>query len=76
MNGSSQLLEADQKPFALCPVCLRKISYYLGFEGEELQRYQELRRVFKLMNHRDNNFTREIELFERVIAKLKDNSLK
>jgi len=37
MNGSSQLEEADLKPFSLCPVCLRKMSSYLGFNGEELQ---------------------------------------
>ena len=36
MNGSSQLEEADKKPFALCPVCLRKLSCYLKFEGQEL----------------------------------------
>jgi len=36
MNGSSQLEEADNKPFALCPVCLRKMSSYLGFNGDEL----------------------------------------
>jgi len=53
MNGSSQLEEADNKPFALCPVCLRKMSSYLGFNGEELQLFKELRDVFKLMNHKD-----------------------
>jgi hypothetical protein len=53
MNGSSQLEEADRKPFALCPACLRKLSYYFGFEGEELSRYIELKEVFKYMNHGD-----------------------
>jgi hypothetical protein len=53
-------------------VCLRKISSYLGVNGEELQMYKELRDVFRLMNHRDpaQSFTREIQLFERVIARL------
>lgn len=74
MNGSSQLEEADNKPFALCPVCLRKISSYLGFNGDELQMYKELRDVFRLMNHKDHeqNFGREIKLFERVIQRLED----
>ena len=72
MNGSSQLDEADRKPFALCPVCLRKLSYYFSFEGEELIRYQELREVFRYMNHSDekNNFKREIKMFEKIIYKL------
>ena len=42
--------EADLKPFALCPPCLRKISYYLCFDGEEKQRYQDLVDIFKKMN--------------------------
>lgn len=74
MNGSSQLEEADHKPFALCPVCLRKMSSYLGFNGQELQLFQELRDVFKLMNHNDTqqSFRRELKLFDRVIARLSD----
>ena len=55
MNGSSTMEEADHKPFALCPVCLRKISSYLNFNGEELDYYRELRDIFKLMNHNDSN---------------------
>jgi hypothetical protein len=69
MNGSSSLVEADQKPFALCPICLRKLSFYLGFDGEEKDRYTKLREVFRLMNHKDHegNFTREIDMFEGII---------
>lgn len=72
MNGSSQLDEADQKPFALCPVCLRKLSYYLDFEGQELQRYRKLREVIKIMNHKDPNqcYQREIVLFSNIITSL------
>ena len=69
MNGSSQLEEADRKPFALCPLCLRKLSFYLGFEGTEIYRYQELKGIFALMNYNDThkNFNREIALFESLI---------
>ena len=72
MNGSSQLDEADQKPFALCPVCLRKMSNYLSFEGSELERYQDLRAVVVMMSYedRDKCFSREIELFDRIIMHL------
>lgn len=73
MNGSSQLEEADRKPFALCPVCLRKISFYLSFEGKEINWFNDLREVFKLINYNDNhqNFYREIKIFENIIHKLK-----
>jgi len=30
MNGSNLLKEADLKPFNLCPICLRKLFYYLN----------------------------------------------
>ena len=53
MNGSSQLEEADLKPFALCPVCLMKMSSYLGFNGEEHILFKELKEVFDLMNYKD-----------------------
>ena len=28
MNGSNLVTEADKKPFALCPICLRKLDSY------------------------------------------------
>lgn len=78
MNGSSQLDEADQKPFALCPICLRKLSCYLSFEGSELERYQDLRTIVVMMQHEDqgNSFSREIELFDRIINELYSVQLK
>ena len=33
---------------------MRKMSSYLGFNGEELALFIELRDVFKLMNHNDS----------------------
>mmetsp|Transcript_21836 Transcript_21836/g.33810 ORF Transcript_21836/g.33810 Transcript_21836/m.33810 type:complete len:82 (-) Transcript_21836:473-718(-) len=72
MNGSSNLEEADLKPFALCPICLRKLGFYLGFEGQEQQRYWELKSLFKMMNMKDpdGNFRREINLFEKILSKI------
>lgn len=74
MNGSSQLEEADRKPFLLCPLCLRKLGFYLGFEGSELERYREMKRIFELMNYKDShkNFTREIQLLEVITEKLRE----
>ena len=30
MNGSNLVTEADIKPFALCPICLRKLTSYFA----------------------------------------------
>lgn len=38
MNGSNLLAEADLKPFALCPICLRKIEAYLDIAGGIVER--------------------------------------
>jgi archaemetzincin len=32
MNGSNSLEEADTQPPHLCPVCLRKLQYTIGFD--------------------------------------------
>ena len=74
MNGSSSLDEADLKPFALCPVCLRKLASYLGFNGQELELFRELRDLYKLMNHNDSleSFKREIRILDRIIIVLTD----
>jgi archaemetzincin len=40
MNGSNNLPETDGAPMHLCPVCLRKLHYALGFDP--VARYQRL----------------------------------
>jgi archaemetzincin len=32
MNGSNSMAEADTQPSHLCPVCLRKLHYTIGFD--------------------------------------------
>lgn len=32
MNGSNSLEEEDVIPFHLCPVCLRKLHFSIGFD--------------------------------------------
>ena len=32
MNGSNHLQESDSRPLSLCPVCLRKLQYSIGFD--------------------------------------------
>ena len=40
MNGSNNLPESDARPLALCPVCLRKLHFSIGFDVVE--RYRRL----------------------------------
>jgi archaemetzincin len=44
MNGSNHLQESDARPFALCPVCLRKLQSSIGFNVVE--RYRRLREFY------------------------------
>ena len=43
MNGSNHLEETDLQPLHLCPVCLRKLQWSIGFDV--LRRYQSLRQI-------------------------------
>ncbi|KPJ81179.1 MAG: hypothetical protein AMS17_19795, partial [Spirochaetes bacterium DG_61] len=45
MNGSNHLKESDARPMHLCPVCLRKLHYSIGFDIAG--RYHELARFYK-----------------------------
>ncbi len=40
MNGSNHLKESDARPLHLCPVCLRKLQFSLGFDVRD--RYERL----------------------------------
>ena len=43
MNGSNHLAESDRRPLHLCPVCLHKLQWSIGFDV--LERYRTLERV-------------------------------
>ena len=45
MNGSNHLDETDRRPVHLCPVCLRKLHYAIGFDPD--RRYRDLERFFR-----------------------------
>ena len=60
MNGSNHLVESDRRPLHLCPVCLRKLQWSIGFEV--LKRYTELERV-----DRAAGFTDEVDWLSRRI---------
>jgi archaemetzincin len=48
MMGTGHLVEDFQAPFHLCPVCLRKLQWRLGFSL--LDRYRNLAESFQKMN--------------------------
>ena len=43
MNGSNHLAESDRRPLHLCPVCLHKLQWNIGFDV--LERYTALERI-------------------------------
>jgi len=45
MNGSNHLRESDRRPLHLCPVCLRKLQFIVGFDVEK--RYEALGQFYR-----------------------------
>jgi len=45
LNGSNHLQESDSRPLWLCPVCLRKLQFSIGFHVGD--RYGSLLRVYR-----------------------------
>jgi archaemetzincin len=64
MNGSNHLAESDRRPLHLCPVCLRKLQWSIGFDV--LERYRALERLT-----RADGFTDEADWFNRRIKFLR-----
>ncbi len=64
MNGSNHLAESDRRPLHLCPVCLRKLQWSIGFDV--LERYSAMERVA-----RTNGFDDEADWFSRRIKILR-----
>ena len=64
MNGSNLVSEADKKPFALCPICLRKLDVYceIGCDGGLQRRYSALVKIIK--KSRNKRFAKELQLFD------------
>jgi archaemetzincin len=63
MNGSNHLAESDRRPLHLCPVCLRKLQWSIGFNV--LERYRALENVC-----RADGFADEADWFSRRIKTL------
>jgi archaemetzincin len=45
VNGSNHLQESDSRPLSLCPVCLRKLQFSIGFDV--VDRYKKLEDFYR-----------------------------
>jgi len=62
MNGSNLVTEADKKPFALCPICLRKLDSYCEIGPEGLQeRYETL--IATIEENQNSMYAKELVLY-------------
>jgi archaemetzincin len=53
MNGSNHLEESDARPMHLCPVCLRKLQFSIGFDVAS--RYRALAECYRKMGIADES---------------------
>jgi archaemetzincin len=51
LNGSNHLQESDSRPLFLCPVCLRKLQFSIGFDV--LDRYDKLFNFYRKVGFDD-----------------------
>ena len=65
MNGSNSLPESDSQPLELCPVCLRKLQWNVGFDVQE--RFRGLREF-----HRVSGLDAERQFIEDSLKALED----
>ncbi|HOX36938.1 MAG TPA: archaemetzincin [Candidatus Brocadiia bacterium] len=63
VNGSISLDESDADPPFLCPDCLRKLQWNIGFDV--IERYRGLREFWK-----KNEFKREAEWMEKRLTRI------
>jgi archaemetzincin len=64
MNGSNHLMESDRRPLHLCPVCLRKLQWSIGFDVVKC--YRAMERVV-----RGDGFPDEADWLSRRIKTLR-----
>ena len=73
MNGSNLVTEADIKPFALCPICLRKLASYFQIQSRLADRYFKLIEVIESSDNK--RFKKELQLFNDITRTLQDRGL-
>jgi archaemetzincin len=69
MNGSNHLQESDRRPMHLCPVCLRKLQWSIGFDV--VKHYEAL-----VQSCQDSGFSDEGTWVSRRVEKIRDGAQK
>lgn len=64
MCGSNNLDESDRRPLRLCPVCLKKLQWNIGFDT--IKRYEELEEIYKT-----NGLASESDWITKRLGKIK-----
>jgi len=64
VNGSNHMVETDAQPQHLCPVCLHKLHYAVGFDAA--RRYEALAKFYRRQKWYD-----ELDLVNRQLARTK-----
>ena len=63
MNGSNHLKESDSRPLSVCPVCLRKLRFSIGFDV--VDRYRKL-----LLFYQKAGFDREAKCVSKRLKRV------
>ena len=64
MCGSNNLDESDRRPLRLCPPCLKKLQWNVGFDI--IKRYEELEKIYQ-----SNSLASEADWIIKRLAKIK-----
>ena len=73
MNGSNLVNEADQKPFLLCPICLRKLEAYLNLKNKLPERYMRMMAAIDEMNN--PMFSRERTFLSQILEDFEEHQI-
>jgi archaemetzincin len=69
MNGSNSLAESDRRPLRLCPICLKKLQWNMGFDI--IKRYERIKEFFE-----DQDLHQEAEWIALRIKRIRSNPLR
>lgn len=70
MNGTNNQRETDGQPLALCPICLKKLQYCVGFDPN--LRHQQLTQVTRRLRITGDEHTRYGDLTHRSMLQQSD----
>lgn len=76
MNGSSyeakRFDDMIEKPFQLCPICLRKLQHNMQFDVQE--RYKALYEFSDKISKQDESFIQIRDLYQNLLEKVEEKT--